>query len=192
MVRFAAHVGAGRLMFTRRCGRKRPVALNYMSRRWSVVRAASSILPFVFLGACSSSTEPEIGDFDVTLSLTPTSLAPGDTARIEIFVTNLSSRPLVFSTGGCPLIEVAEAAQMVGYLGMPPCTAALYRYELSPNERRSVKSMRYTLGSSVWRPSGGASAHTWTDLAPGEYLMTAIEGEFRSGIVTVAIAPASH
>ena len=161
-----------------------------MSRRWSVVRAAATILPCFFLGACS--TEQEIGDFDVMLSLTPTSLAPGDTVRIEIFVTNLSSRPLVFSTGAWPLIEVAEAAEMVGYLGMPLCVAALYGYELSPNERRRVTSMRYTLGSSVWRPTGGASAHIWSDLVPGEYLMTAIEGEFRSGTVAVTIAPASH
>ena len=112
-----------------------------------------TMLPvFVFL-ACLAACGDSAGPFDppqeavsvdgvalrLSLSVEPRTIAPGDTARIQIVVRNTSERTLHLEAGGCPLLYYIENA--AGEVVVPEggdwiCTMILQLIDLAPGAAR--------------------------------------------------------
>lgn len=140
--------------------------------------AKASLVLVLVAAACSPLIGPESGDVGVEISLSKSTIAVGDTAEVQVIVTNLTSRRLLYPTGPCPLdIALTDSVGITALLTLPICIGPAPE-ALEPNEQRST--LLHFVGRAWVFQSAGSSAYTWSELAPGSYGIVASVGDFAS------------
>lgn len=142
--------------------------------RW---RTGVPLLLATAMLACSDPSG-DGGDLHVAIQLDQTALAQGDTARVQIMLTNTSPRTVRIAIYDCPRPfrifdhlgrEVARPSGLCNLPGVPAI---------------DLKALQTYTYDYLWRPRDPVSGQP---LEPGEYSIRGYYGEIRSEPVTIRI-----